>query len=90
MMPMTEMQIGDQTIGYDRDRTAAIYGSLRGFAENCGCIFCRNFAAQRNVVYPAPFKTLLEQLGIDANKEGEIFDHRLRTVSFCMEGGSIW
>jgi len=75
-MPMTEMQIGDQTVRHDRDRTAAVYGSLEhGFAEKCGCIFCRNFAAQRNLVYPSSFRALLEQLGIDPNKEGEAFEY---------------
>lgn len=75
-MPMTETQIGDQTIRFDRDATAAIYGSVEhGFAEECGCIFCKNFAAQRNLVYPASFRALLEQLGIDPNKEGEAFEY---------------
>src|SRR6266851_1577213 len=45
-----------------------------GGAERCGCIFCRNFAVQRNLVYPASFRALLEQLGIDPNKEGEVFE----------------
>jgi hypothetical protein len=73
-MSMTEMQIGDQTIRYDRDATAAVYGTKEhGFAEGCGCIFCKNFAVQRNLVYPASFRALLEQLGIDSNKEGEAF-----------------
>jgi hypothetical protein len=75
-MTMTEMQVGDQTIRYDRDATAAVYGSLgHGFAELCGCIFCKNFAAQRNLVYPASFRALLEQLGVDPNKEGEAFEY---------------
>jgi hypothetical protein len=74
-MSMTEMQIGDQTIRYDRDATAAVYGTKEhGFAEGCGCIFCKNFAVQRNLVYPASFRALLEQLGIDPNKEGEAFE----------------
>lgn len=73
---MTEMRIGDQTIRYDRDATAAVYGSLEhGSAEECGCIFCKNFAAQRNLVYPASFRALLEHLGIDPNKEGEAFEY---------------
>jgi hypothetical protein len=42
---MTEMRIGDQTIRCDRDATAEVYRSLEhGFAEECGCIFCTNFA----------------------------------------------
>jgi hypothetical protein len=73
---MTEMRIGDQTIRCDRNATAEVYGSLEhGFAEECGCIFCKNFAAQRNQVYPASFRALLEQLGIDPNKEGEAFEY---------------
>ena len=73
---MTEMRIGDQTIRYDRERTVAIYKSLEhGDTERCGCISCRNFAVQRDVIYPPSFRALLEQLGIDPNKEGEAFEY---------------
>src|SRR6266568_3905906 len=71
---MTELHLGDQTIRYDRDATAAVYGTLkRGGLEECGCLFCRNLAVQRDLVYPPSFKTLLDRLGIDPNKEGEAF-----------------
>ena len=69
---MTEMQVGDQTVRYDREATAAIYASLRnGWAEDCGCVGYKNLTAQRDVIYPASFRELLNQLGIDPNKEGE-------------------
>ena len=69
---MTEMQLGDQIIRYDREATAAIYASLPGgWADRCNCVGCRNLMAQRDVVYPAPFRALLDQLGIDPNKESE-------------------
>jgi len=75
-MPMTEMRIGDQAVRYDREATAAVYGKLEhGFAEECGCISCKNFAVQRSLIYPASFRALLEQLGIDPNKEGEVFEY---------------
>jgi hypothetical protein len=75
-MALTELRAGDQTIRHDRIATAAVYGSLaHGFAEKCGCIFCKNFAAQRSLVYPASFRALLEQLGIDPDKEGEAFEY---------------
>jgi hypothetical protein len=75
-MAMTEMRIGDQTIRYDRDATAAVYGTInRGDTEECGCIFCRNFAIQRDLIYPASFRALLEKLGIDPAKEAEVFDY---------------
>ena len=69
---MTEIQVGDKTIRYDREATAAIYASLRnGWAEDCGCVGCRNLMAQRDVIYPVLFRELLHQLGIDPNKEAE-------------------
>ena len=73
---MIEMQIGDQTIRYDREATAAVYEKIEcGWAQKCGCAGCRNFAAQRDVVYPPSFRELLEQLGIDPNKESEIDEY---------------
>jgi len=73
---MTEMRIGDQTIRYDREATAAAYGTLeQGGAEACGCPFCKNFAVQRSLVYPASFKSLLERLGIEATKEYELHEY---------------
>jgi hypothetical protein len=71
-MPMTELHIGEQTIRYDREATAAIYASLKGgWAEDCLCAGCRNLMAQRAVIYPPAFRELLDRLGIDPNKEGE-------------------
>src|ERR1017187_10306563 len=81
-MPMTEMRIGDQAIRFDRDATAVAYGSLEnGFAERCGCIYCKNFAAHRDLAYPPSFRALLEQLGIDPDKECEAFEY------YPVEGG---
>jgi hypothetical protein len=75
-MPMTEARAGDQVVHYDREATAAIYAGLKhGNAEECGCVFCRNFAAQRDLVYPASFRELLAEIGIDADKEFEAFQY---------------
>jgi hypothetical protein len=71
-MPMIEMKLGDQVIRYDPEATAAIYAALRnGWAENCGCVGCRNLLAQRDEIYPTVFRELLQRLGIDPNKEAE-------------------
>ena len=52
------------------------YGSLEnGFAEQRGCIHCKNFAAHRDLAYPPSFRALLEQLGIDPDKECEAFEY---------------
>lgn len=73
---MIEMQIGDQTIRYDHEATVAVYEKIEhGWAEKCGCAGCRNFAAQRDVVYPPSFRALLDQLGIDPIKESEIDEY---------------
>jgi hypothetical protein len=72
---MKELRLGDQLIRYDREATVAAYSVvLSGDADRCGCIYCRNFALQRANVYPLAFRALLDQLGVDPNKEGEIYD----------------
>src|SRR5580658_10462436 len=72
---MTQIQFGDQTIRHDRERTKAAYSAMeRGDAERCGCTYCRNFATQRDVAYPQAFRLLLDQLGIDFVKEGEVYE----------------
>jgi hypothetical protein len=72
---MQELRLGDQVVRYDRDATVTAYAILKcGDADRCGCVYCRNFAAQRTSAYPLEFLSLLDQLGIDVGKEGEVFD----------------
>jgi len=72
---MEQLQLGDLVIRFDRDRTRRAYTSMKsGDAEKCGCSYCRNFAAQRSTAYPEVFRSLLDQLGIDPEKEGEVFE----------------
>jgi hypothetical protein len=71
-MAMMELTLGDQTILYDPEATAAIYASMKnGWAEDCRCAGCRNLMAQRDEVYPHAFIDLLRKLGIDPDKESE-------------------
>ncbi len=72
---MEDLRLGDQLVRHDRAATVAGYNSvLRGDADRCACLYCRNFSAQRANVYPPAFLALLDQLGIDPKKEGEVFD----------------
>lgn len=73
---MTEqIQVGDQIINYDLEKTKTCYRAMEsGDAERCGCSYCKNFAAQRTSVYPKDFRLLLDQLGIDPDKEGEVYE----------------
>ena len=85
---MAEMQVGDQVIRYDREATAAIYARMTGgWADDCGCVGCRNLMAQRDVIYPVEFRVLLEQLGIDPNKEAEAFANGPLDNGLCHYGG---
>ena len=44
-------------------------------SETCDCSRCKNFAAQKENVFPAEFLGLLEGLGIDWTKEWEAFEY---------------
>lgn len=72
---MDQLQLGDQVIRFDRNKTRQAYSSMKsGDAERCGCSYCQNFAAQRSTVYPEVFHSLLDQLGIDPGKEGAVYE----------------
>jgi hypothetical protein len=72
---MEELRLGDQMVRYDRNATAAAYALMpSGGADRCGRVHCRNFAAQRDSIYNNEFRDLLNQLGVDSNKEGEVYD----------------
>ena len=82
------ISVGRQKIRFDREATIELYRrtvTMPG-ADKCGCLFCRNFAKQRQAIYPDEFKTLLDRLGADPTKEWEAYelgpctakiDHRL-------------
>src|SRR5579863_5593686 len=72
---MNEIQAGDQTILFDLNLTRTAYSAVpSGDAERCGCLYCLNFVAQRSSVHPSEFRSLLEQIGIDPDKEGEVYE----------------
>jgi hypothetical protein len=70
---MEELRLGDQLIRYDHEATVAAYSAAPS-SDRCGCVHCRNFAAQRDTVFPPEFRALLTLLGIDPNKEGALYD----------------
>jgi hypothetical protein len=87
---MEQIQLGDQVIRFDRERTRQAYSSVKvGDAERCGCSYCRNFAAQRSTAYPQVFRSLLDQLGVDPEKEGEVYESGL-DGSLRMYGGWLY
>lgn len=69
---MIQVQLGDQIIRYDRERTKKAYLTItEGAAKRCGCSTCRNFDTQRETAFPEDFKRLLDELGIAREKEAD-------------------
>jgi len=72
---MNLIRSGDQTVRYDPEQTMKAYSAMRtGDPERCGYSYCLNFASQRGTVYPESFRPLLDQLGVDTQKEGEVYE----------------
>jgi len=58
----------------DRDATRLAYREAgRGGADTCDCNGCRNFRIARDRVFPPEFLALLDQLGVDPHKDGEVY-----------------
>ncbi len=71
---MNLLESGDQIIRYDQGLTKKAYAAMQGgAADRCGCAYCLKSAAQRATVFPGAFRLLLNQLGIDPEKEGEVY-----------------
>jgi hypothetical protein len=67
-------EFGQWKYTVDRDATIAAYAQEpQGFTKKCGCADCRNFALVRARVFPPAFFALLDQLGIDPEKEAEAY-----------------
>ena len=58
----------------DRDATVVAYAQIAsGYSDSCDCSGCRNFRLVREQVFPPDFIKALDALGIDPNKDGEIY-----------------
>src|SRR4029077_10457106 len=70
------ISLGTQKVRFDREATIELYRRTIAVpgADSCDCLHCRNFAKQRQDVYPAEFKTLLDRLGADPTKEWEVYE----------------
>jgi hypothetical protein len=58
----------------DRPATVDAYARAdQGGSDSCTCNGCRNFVAARTQVYPQEFLSLLDSLGIDSRRDGEVY-----------------
>ena len=61
-------------VSCDAEATKKAFAAIStGAPEACGCEPCRNFAAQRSEAYPPQARELFLSLGIDPNREAEIY-----------------
>jgi len=68
------IEYGRWVINSDADATKNAYAQLTaGSPEECGCEPCLNFAEQRNKIYSAAVLALFASLGIQSNREAEIY-----------------
>ena len=72
----SEIRIGQQSAYFNHDATIALYRDTitKAGADECNCSYCRNFAVQRTSAFTQEFLHLLERIGIDTQKEVEVFD----------------
>jgi hypothetical protein len=69
------LQLGLQRVRFNREATILLYRDrIKPGADTCHCTPCKNFAAQRGIVYSERFIQLLNDLGVDPLKEWEAFD----------------
>ena len=61
---MTKVECGSWQLELDVEATRRAYRSIQvGGPETCGCAFCRNFAAARELAYPAAVLAFYEPIG---------------------------
>ena len=72
-----QLRNGQQVVNYDCVQTVRLYANAitAAGADECTCVNCKNFAAQRTKGYPETFLALLNQVGVDPMKELEAFDY---------------
>ncbi len=72
-----KVRVGGQYVSFDPVATRELYATklTKAGADECDCMYCKHFAAQRKSLYPAEFLELLARFGIDPLKELEAFDY---------------
>ena len=81
-------QFGEWQYRCDRIATIDAYQrAAESGSGSCSCAGCRNFVAARPQVFPAPFLALLDSMGIDPIKDGEVYHIARRSPGRHIYGG---
>ncbi|MGI8668334.1 MAG: hypothetical protein ACR2J3_00615 [Aridibacter sp.] len=71
---MKKIIIKDWILECDVDATRKAYQEIKvGSAEDCGCIYCRNFSPLRDELFQGEILKFLRKLGINYEKEAETY-----------------
>jgi hypothetical protein len=85
---MTIIKYRDWEFSVDKTLTKQTYDKIQvGGPESCGCNDCKNFANNRDKIYPDEIKQLLADLGVDYRKENEICHYCKLDNGFHFYGG---
>jgi hypothetical protein len=85
---MNIVRFGRWTLRCDSLATAQAYHAItQGAPERCGCDPCKNFAAQRQSLYPDTVAALLKQLGINPGREAETYHNARMPSGLHLYGG---
>ena len=72
----------------DSELTKLTYDNVAvGSSESCNCNDCKNFANNREAIYPDEIKKLLNELGIDYKKENEVSHYCRQADGLHFYGG---
>ena len=75
---MTEIIIHDWILECNVEATSEAYSKTSlGSAETCPCIYCKNFVVLRDDLFQGEFLKLLKILGVDYEKDAEIYEATL-------------
>ncbi len=85
---MKKILFKDWELNVDFLNTQKLYTDMdSGAAELCNCTDCENFIDNRNNLYPTEVRALLNELGVDYSKEGDIWkickENNLHRYSGC-------
>ena len=68
------LHLGFWRADFDRDATLRAHAAMPTDRRTCQCLTCKNYMAQKPTPFPSDFLDLLSRLGIDPNKEIEVYE----------------
>ena len=78
--------VGRWTIEHEPDATAKHFAE-QAIGSDCDCIYCKNFASALDHAFPASFRALANELGIDVSKYAELCHWDRESSGLYFTGG---